>query len=297
MYFSRLLGVLLLIFPLTAAAFQVSGGELPISAGQKHCSFRTVLALLAALPVVAQGPNTNEPYIQSISYGGTGCPQGTVGQSFSNNRLDATLIFDQFVAHMGAGVPITEATKNCQINVNLNVPPTPSTACLTAEYRGYVQLGASNTATQNAVYYGQGEVITDSTTPYSGPQARDYVDRDRMGLVLQGSNSGFPLNINSQIRVEGTGSAQATTDSLSFGLRQHGCDPDDDGVLDPMDNCPNVFNPNQEDFDLDDIGDACDPQTGPASNKDQCKNGGWRRFDTPRSFRNEGDCVQSIVSN
>ena len=35
-------------------------------------------------------------------------------------------------------------------------------------------------------------------------------------------------------------------------------DSDNDGILSSEDNCPNVFNPNQEDLDSDEIGDACD---------------------------------------
>ena len=35
-------------------------------------------------------------------------------------------------------------------------------------------------------------------------------------------------------------------------------DSDNDGILSSEDNCPNVFNPNQEDLDNDEIGDVCD---------------------------------------
>lgn len=35
-------------------------------------------------------------------------------------------------------------------------------------------------------------------------------------------------------------------------------DTDHDGVIDPCDNCPAVYNPGQEDFDSDDVGDVCD---------------------------------------
>ncbi len=71
-------------------------------------------------------------------------------------------------------------------------------------------------------------------------------------------------------------------------------DDDSDGVPDASDNCQLTANTDQADFDLDGIGDTCDAQTGPPRNKEQCKNDGWMRFDFPRTFRNQGDCIQFV---
>ena len=40
---------------------------------------------------------------------------------------------------------------------------------------------------------------------------------------------------------------------------QYDCDQDNDGVYDPNDNCPGVYNPTQGDLDSDGLGDDCDP--------------------------------------
>jgi hypothetical protein len=107
---------------------------------------RLVLAALAVLiPAAvasAQAPNPNEVYVDSISYGGSGCPQGSVGSSFANDRKSFTLIFDSFVASQGPGVPITQNRKNCMVNLNLHVPGGWQFSIASVDYRGYVNLPA-----------------------------------------------------------------------------------------------------------------------------------------------------------
>jgi hypothetical protein len=89
---------------------------------------------------------------------------------------------------------------------------------------------------------------------------------------------------------------QLDTDNDGIG---NDCDPDDDndGVNDLTDNCSLTANQNQTDFDQDGIGDVCDAQTGPPRDNDQCKNNDWHRFDFPRTFRNQGDCMEFINTN
>lgn len=39
---------------------------------------------------------------------------------------------------------------------------------------------------------------------------------------------------------------------------------------------------------------ATEPPVGPPTNKDQCKNNGWKTFNTPKTFKNQGDCIQYV---
>jgi hypothetical protein len=108
-------------------------------------------------------------------------------------------------------------------------------------------------------------------------------DTDADGVIDEIDNCDLVPNPD-QLDTDGDGAGNA-------------CDADDDGdgVADGSDNCPLVANPDQADFDSDGIGDTCDSQIGPPVNKEQCKNGGWARFNFPRTFSNQGDCLQFLI--
>lgn len=165
-------------------------------------------------------PSPSQVYVRSITYGGSGCPQGTVGSSFSNDRKSLTLIFDRFTASMGSGIPVTENRKNCQLNINIVIPQGFSTAVATVDYRGYVQLPAGSTAEQKSTMYFQGEVKQASAgVSFRGPIAKDYLSRDTIpfaSVVWMPCGRTVPLNINAQTRLIGSAStrAQITTDSI-----------------------------------------------------------------------------------
>ena len=51
--------------------------------------------------------------------------------------------------------------------------------------------------------------------------------------------------------------------TMNGGVTVNPNDPDNDGIENDSDNCPNDYNTSQVDFDQDDIGDACDADVGP----------------------------------
>jgi uncharacterized protein DUF4360 len=189
-------------------------------------SVRLVGVLLALAVSVAAGaagaadPDPSEVYVRSISYGGSGCPQGSVGQSFSADRKTFTLIFDSFSAVTGPGVPIRESRKSCQINLNLHLPQGWSYTIVPLDYRGFVGAGPGVVAEQKSIYYFQGEVTQASAgSRFSGPIARDFGVSDTVAVnseMWAPCGRIVPLNINAQVRLSSNTltSAQITTDSI-----------------------------------------------------------------------------------
>ncbi len=179
------------------------------------------LSLVAASPAHADTPVA--PFVQSIAYGGTGCPQGTVGQSISDVRRTATLIFDSFVAGSGSGVPATEARKACQVNANLQLAPGLNTFTFVVTQRGYAQLPAADSASARVDAIANNVSMPDpSPVDISGPATQDYAQAHSFSLALDGGTTGavVPLDLSSAIALSQTGvPAQITVDSLDFELK------------------------------------------------------------------------------
>ena len=182
--------------------------------------------LLAALPMVlpAAGPDPSKFYVESISYGGTGCPQGSVGKTLSSARLDAVLGFDSYIASTGPGVPVTEAARACQVNVNLHVPAGSASGTIHLEARGYAQLPAGSTAEINSNGYVTGDPNQSaSISTVTGPAAQMYSHVAEFAITTDQADGGtIPFNLNTGARIVGstTAKAQLTNDYLVVRVSQ-----------------------------------------------------------------------------
>lgn len=166
------------------------------------------LAVTIAAPAAttsAAVPDPSEVYINSITYGGTGCPQGSVGSFISDDRQTFTLIFDSFVASIGPGVAVTNNRLNCQLNIDLEYPAGFQYSVLGTEFRGYAGLDAGVTGVQQATYYFSGSSTQVSTsTTFTGPTSGDYEISDSIpftSTIFSPCGAALPLNINSQVRL------------------------------------------------------------------------------------------------
>ncbi|EPS41783.1 hypothetical protein H072_4293 [Dactylellina haptotyla CBS 200.50] len=169
---------------------------------------------------IPPGVDLSEIYVNGITYGGTGCPQGSVGTYISSDRKTFTLIFDNYVAAIGAGVSITDSRKNCQLNIDIHYPQGFQYSIFTMDYRGYAYLETGVTATQSATYYfsGYSDQISKSSS-LVGPKDENYLIHDEIAstsVVWSPCGEAGALNINSQISLKSSVSSSSglmTTDS------------------------------------------------------------------------------------
>ena len=121
----------------------------------------SLLALASTVSGAALAPRDAPPAgsvtISGLTYGGTGCPSGSVASAINSDKTIMTLIFDQYVAATGPGIKITDSRKNCQLNLNLKYPGGFQYSILSADYRGYAALDKGVSGTQKNTYYFSGQ--------------------------------------------------------------------------------------------------------------------------------------------
>jgi hypothetical protein len=156
----------------------------------------------------AQG--TDPMRIRNVYYGGTGCPQGSVDTYISPDSQAMTLIFDQYVAEAGTGIPISSGRKFCNLTLDLIIPGGWQVSVFKVDYRGYVDLRAGTSAQVAASYYFSGSDARTNTrttrAQFVGAVTGNYTKSDNIGiesLVWSPCNVERALNVKTEARVNG----------------------------------------------------------------------------------------------
>jgi len=159
----------------------------------------------ATRPALGGAPSGHEVQIKSISFAGSGCPAGTVSGQLSSDLTTLTLLFAQFTAQAGSGIPAVEYRKNCQLNVKLQYPQGWQWSVFKADYRGYAYLPSGGKGTCKATYYFSGSSQQmSSTIILTGPYDNNYIKTDEfndVSLVWSPCGMEGMLNINSEVRI------------------------------------------------------------------------------------------------
>lgn len=93
------------------------------------------------------------------AYGGTGCPQGTVGTTLSPDNKVLSVIFDAFMAQAGKGAGVSIDRKTCNLAVPVHVPQGLSVSVLKVDYRGYTYVPSGAMARFNVEYFLKASVV------------------------------------------------------------------------------------------------------------------------------------------
>jgi len=113
-------------------------------------------------------------------------------------------------------------------------------------------------------------------------------DDDNDGVADAADNCALTPNAD-QSDADGDGFGDVC-DNCPAAANADQADADGDGVGDACDNCASTPNPAQGDWDHDGIGDTCDPP----ADEIQCARYQWQLFIFPRTFKNQGDCIQYV---
>jgi len=185
-----------------------------------------VLGLALSSMALADGPNPREVYVKSISHGGTGCPQGTVGTYIFDDGKVFTLSFDQYSASQSRGSDPAKARSYCNLGLELNIPQGWQFSIFKIDYRGYANLDAGLSGVIQSSYRFSGGASTPVLRQtLSGPVATDYLKTDNIGissLVWSPCGVTRALNIKSEVRLEGdrARSGLMTVDTIDGEFKQ-----------------------------------------------------------------------------
>ncbi|MCC6849038.1 MAG: DUF4360 domain-containing protein [Deltaproteobacteria bacterium] len=182
----------------------------------------------------ASGPDPTKVFVDSVTYAGNGCPDGSIVASLTPDRSGFVLLVDGFAASRGPGVPPTEATKSCQVNLDLKLPQGWQYSIGTIDHRGTVAIPKKMKATQRATYYFEGDgAFASADTTFAGPADKRYLIRDTLpfsSVSWSSCDERRPLTITTELHLKGGTEAGAiSADTIDgkiafvLGLRWRRC--------------------------------------------------------------------------
>jgi hypothetical protein len=157
-------------------------------------------------------PDPNTVHVKAVNMiGGTGCPQGTVRSAIAADGQWVAVRFDQYVASMGPGIPLTRSRMQCTLNLAISVPQGFTFTVTQIDSRGFVNIPRGVTATRQSNYRFQGNAGTANPPPgrttFTGPTDRDFVQSDVFDLstlVFSACGSDSNLNVDTSLRLSGS---------------------------------------------------------------------------------------------
>ena len=169
---------------------------------------------------LAQEPPPGSVKITGFTYGGNGCPSGSVGSIVSDDRTTIELLFDKFIVEL----PSQKYPRNsqCSVSFKLEYPKGWSASLHKVQHRGFADTTGSATGQIRAKYYIPGSGGVDAEKVYTvapGTNADYKLETDLLSTAFTPCGEmGVPMTVSTRILLrDGQGDKYniLTVDSLS----------------------------------------------------------------------------------
>lgn len=159
-----------------------------------------LVSMMMASQAFADGLKLGTP-----SYGGSGCPAGTVATILSPNQDTLSLLFDSYVAEAGGNTGKSFDRKACALAIPVQVPQGYSVAVFKVDYRGANTIPAGAYGRFSAEYFWAGVRGPKIQRYFTGPQNQEFTLTDELlarTIVWAPCGQSVTLRVNSAASVQ-----------------------------------------------------------------------------------------------
>jgi hypothetical protein len=162
-----------------------------------------VFLLTPAGPAHASAP-PDPVTVEVLTVNGSGCPAGSATVTALPDNTGFRVTYGSFITQAGGSARPLDFRKNCQINLQVHIPPGFTFAISSAEYRGLANLQEGASGLQRTNYYFQASPdnnYVDHT--FSGPLSKAWDTIDQAPELVYAPCGQFQnLNVNTELRVD-----------------------------------------------------------------------------------------------
>lgn len=155
-----------------------------------HLKQLGLLFIGATLMSSAWAQTPDRVNVRGLRAHGQGCPIGSASAVIAPDNQSFSLLLDEYMAQADSSRPT--ARRDCDIELDLDVPSGWAFALVQADYRGFVDIPAGALATHRVVYafeqvrsrpgYQDGRGFEFKGTEFRGPQSRDYLIQNTLDI-------------------------------------------------------------------------------------------------------------------
>jgi hypothetical protein len=176
-----------------------------------------VLFTLSSAPAEATVTPSERVTIDVVTVNGSGCERGTAEVVVSPDNTSFWVMYSDYLAQAGKGAGATDFRKNCQLNLQVNVPQGFTYGIAEATYGGFAHLERGATGHQWVNYYFQGQSANNlKKHTFTGPADDNWRVTHRTEfseIVYAPCGEQRNLNVNSSLRVD-KGSSDVNANSF-----------------------------------------------------------------------------------